>query len=124
MYRISPLTYFVQGLVAAGLSNAPVTCSSIEYLHVTVPSNRSAITSDDYLASYRQVAGGYIANPDATTDCQYCPISNADVVLRSFGMDTTKPWRNVGFMAAYIVFNVLAIFGTYCLVRMPRRKKA
>jgi ATP-binding cassette subfamily G (WHITE) protein 2 (PDR) len=37
MYRVSPFTYLVSGMMATGLANTDVICSSIEYLHLNPP---------------------------------------------------------------------------------------
>jgi ABC-type multidrug transport system permease subunit len=126
MYRVSPLTYFLEGLAIAGISGVSVACSQIERLAIPLPSGRGSC--GDYLAAYVQSGGGgTILEPDSTIGpCDFCPISNADVVLHSLNMATDKAraWRNVGLMAVYVVINIIAIFGIYFLARVPRKKKA
>lgn len=127
MYRVSPLTYFFEGLAVAGLANTSVTCSPIEMQHIPLPPDAvsSATTCLDYLTPFIQSAGGYVANPDdgGAAGCWYCPVASADAVLMSFGMDARHAWRDVGIFASYVCFNVLATFGIYWLVRVPRRRK-
>lgn len=123
MYRLSPLTYFFEGLAVTGLANADVTCSSIEMQHISLPPASTASTCADYLAPYIQIAGGYVENPSGVSDCQYCPVANANAILTSFGMSTHNAWRDVSLLAAYVVFNVAATFGIYWFVRVPRRPK-
>lgn len=123
MYRVSPLTYFLEGLAAAGISGASVRCSSIETIEIALPSSLGYHTCGDYLEEYINDAGGFVVNPSATSDCQFCPVSNADAVLASLGMNTQHVWRNVGLIAVYISFNLVAIFAVYWLVRLPKKRK-
>jgi ATP-binding cassette subfamily G (WHITE) protein 2 (PDR) len=123
MYRVSPLTYFLEGLAIAGISGSKVTCSPVEKLHIPLPPGES--TCMEYLKPYADVNGGSIlASSDGK--CTYCPISEANRVLESLGMATDKAiaWRNFGLLAAYVVFNIVAIFALYYVARVPRRAKA
>lgn len=124
MYRVSPLTYFVRGLAAAGLANAEIHCSAVEMLQLDMPQNTSFQTCGDYLTPYAKLAGGYVANPQATADCQYCPVSKTNTVLLALGIEPDHAWRNAGIMAAYVVFNILVTFAAYRLTRVRGRKGA
>lgn len=124
VYRVSPLTYFIRGLVTAGLANTHIHCSSIETLLVKIPQNlandTSQVTCGSYFAPYMEYAGGYLDNPEATNDCQYCPIFSTNIALQSLGIDIKHPWWNAGYMAVHVVFNVLAVFVLYWLARRPK----
>ncbi|KAM4066414.1 ABC-2 type transporter [Hirsutella rhossiliensis] len=123
MNRASPLTYFVDGLAIAGLANAQVTCSAVEMLHIELPSSsKLSGTCGDYLGPYIRAAGGYLSDPGATRDCQYCRINDANSFLRALDIETDgNPWRNAGFLAVYVVFDAVAVFALYWLVRvLPR----
>lgn len=118
MYRVSPQTYLMNGLATAGLSNTKVTCSSIESLHIdSLPPGRSSC--GEYLGAYAEVAKGYVVNPNATANCQYCPLSETNDLLATFEMAKDSVWRNVGLVAVYVVFNIFITFGFYRLARMP-----
>jgi ABC-type multidrug transport system permease subunit len=115
----------MNGLVLAGLKNTKVTCSPLEMLHFdSLPPNYDSCGA--YLAEYAISHNGYVINPTAAVDCQYCPISETNVFLRSLGMGTDYPWRYVGLMVVYVLFNVLITFGFYKLARTRWRdqKKA
>ncbi|KAL4882943.1 ABC-2 type transporter-domain-containing protein [Aspergillus karnatakaensis] len=117
MYRISPLTYLVGGMLSAGLARTPVTCSAIETVLVQPPSNS---TCSDYLSPFLQIAGGEIYNPNATKNCQYCPMTESDTFLASVAVEYGNRWRDFGLMWVYIVFNVGAALGVYWLGRVPK----
>lgn len=124
MYRVSPLTYLLEGLSIAGISNTRVVCSPLEMLSIRLPPSFG--TCHEYMAAYMDTAGGYLDNPDDnTTDCQFCPISSADIVLSSLGMGTgnNRAWRNIGFIVIYVVINTVSVFVVYWAARVPKRTK-
>ncbi|KAH8893926.1 ABC transporter-like protein [Thozetella sp. PMI_491] len=121
MYRVSPLTYLIEGLAASELAGLRIECSGVETLHIQVPQGFPARNCGEYLDDFAQGAGGYVVNPDDVSQCQYCPVTSADTVLSRFGIDTQQPWRDVGILAAYVCFNVIAMFGIYWLARIPKR---
>ncbi|KAF2837385.1 hypothetical protein M501DRAFT_995996 [Patellaria atrata CBS 101060] len=120
MYRVSPLTYFIGGIVTAGLANTSITCSSIEMLRIHPP---TAITCGQYMAAYIQSAGGYISNPIDSSDCMYCPISDTNTFLAINGINIENRWRNAAFLLVYVVINIVATFTIYWAVRVPRVKR-
>ncbi|KAI1410222.1 ABC-2 type transporter-domain-containing protein [Hypoxylon sp. FL1857] len=124
VYRASPLTYFIDGMVLAGLANTRIECSNVELLHINPPSDVSSNpTCGEYLAPFLQYAGGSLKNPAATADCLYCQVDQTNHLLQQLGMETEHAWRNVGYMVVYIVFNTLAVYAIYWFVRVPRRSK-
>jgi ATP-binding cassette, subfamily G (WHITE), member 2, PDR len=74
VYQVSPLIYFIRGLVAAGLANTHIHCSAIETFLIEIPVDQSGIASNmtcaSYFAPYMEVAGGYLDNPEATNGCR------------------------------------------------------
>ncbi|KAK8136775.1 abc protein [Apiospora sp. TS-2023a] len=119
MYRVSPLTYFVQGIAVAGVAHAGIQCSPVEMSRIPIPGGWPTQVCGDYLAAHIGSSGGYVADGEAVGYCDYCPVSDVDTVLAaSLGMDTRYPWRNAGLMAAYIGFNVAALFGLYRMTRV------
>ncbi|KAK4152728.1 ABC-2 type transporter-domain-containing protein [Chaetomidium leptoderma] len=125
LYRAVPLTYLMNGMAVAGLVDTRISCSAVEMLRVDLPRGLLDVgtTCGAYLESYVRVAGGYVENPGARAGCQYCPVSETNVILKTFGMRLDGPWRNVGFMVVYVVFNVVAAFALYWLGRVPKRNR-
>jgi ABC-type multidrug transport system permease subunit len=123
MYRVSPFTYLVDGMMSTGLANTKVVCASIEYLHFDPPSGK---TCGDYMAPYINgspgvpAAGGYLLNDNATSDCSFCPIADTNVFLASVSSHYADRWRNFGIMWAFIVFNIFGAVFMYWLVRVPK----
>ncbi|KAJ5159716.1 multidrug resistance ABC transporter [Penicillium canariense] len=118
LYRVSPFTYLVSGMLAVGISNTKVSCATNEYLHFD-PLNG---TCGDYMTTYQSTMGGYIQDERATSDCSYCPISDTNVYLASVSSHYSDVWRNFGIMWVYIVFNIFAACALYWWVRVPKVK--
>jgi ABC-type multidrug transport system permease subunit len=115
MYRTSPLTYLLSGMLSTGLVNIDVQCDDIELILVQPPANE---TCGNYLAAYMQLAGGAVYNPEATSNCEYCAISESNVFLESVSSSYGERWRNFGLMWVYIAFNIAATLFLYWYVRV------
>lgn len=120
MYRVSPFTYLVNGMLAAGLANTNVTCADIEYATFNP---RSGETCEEYMAAYIGRNGGYVRDLGATSQCQFCTASSTNVYLKQLSSEYSTRWRNFGIMWAFIIFNVAAALFLYWLARVPRKQK-
>ncbi|RSL98617.1 hypothetical protein CDV31_012519 [Fusarium ambrosium] len=118
MYRVSPFTYLVSGALTTGLHGSAVTCTSKELVHV--PRDED-VNCTSFLSAFVERVGGYLADPVATNDCQYCPMATTDQFLSQFDMAYDNRWRNFGIGWVFIIFNIAATCGLYWLVRVPRR---
>ncbi|OKL58430.1 Multidrug resistance protein CDR1 [Talaromyces atroroseus] len=121
MYRVSPFTYLVQSMLSTGLSGTTVTCAANEY--ITFNPAPGFATCASYMQDYINANGGYLKVPDATSDCQFCTISETDVYLASVESYFSQAWRNFGLMWVYIAFNVAGAVFIYWLARVPKGKK-
>jgi ATP-binding cassette subfamily G (WHITE) protein 2 (PDR) len=117
MYRVSPFTYWIGGMVSTLLHDRPVVCSSTETGRFNPPSGQ---TCGEYLASYLQTAPGILQNPDATTNCQYCPFSSSDQFLAGSQIYYSQRWRNFGIMFAFIGFNIAMAVLSYWAFRVAK----
>lgn len=115
MYRVSPLTYIVDGIAATGLHGNTVQCSASEIQIFDPP---DIMTCGAYLETYLSKALGQLLNPLATKQCQYCPLSNADQMLALSGISWSTRWRNFGIIWAYIVFNIFMAMVLYYAFRV------
>ena len=122
MYRISPLTYLVSGMLSVGLANAHISCSKEELLHFSPP---SLSTCSTYLAPYTKILGGYLT-PDSmnsTTECVFCSGSETNIFLKSVSSEYGDRWRNFGILWVYVLVNVAGAVGLYWLARVPKGKR-
>ncbi|KAF2092595.1 hypothetical protein NA57DRAFT_82150 [Rhizodiscina lignyota] len=117
MYRVSPLTYWVGGIVSTELHGRQVDCSATEVSMFNPPSGQ---TCQEYLAPYLSQAPGTLQNPNATADCRYCSLSNADQFLAGSNIFWSERWRNFGLIWAYIGFNIFAATVLYWAFRVKK----
>jgi len=117
VYRASPLTYFIDGAVSAGLANTAIKCSDVEMLHLVPPLGK---TCEEYLGTWIKMAGGYLETPSATQGCVYCPVSDTNMLLSNYGINAKNRWNNFAYLVVYVAFNVVATFGIYWIVREKR----
>jgi ATP-binding cassette subfamily G (WHITE) protein 2 (PDR) len=120
MYRLSPFTYMVSGMLSVGLANSKVHCAPNEFVHFDPPQGS---TCGEYIADYKMAAGGYMQNDTATTDCSFCSIEDTNTFLKLLSSDYSQAWRNFGILWAYCIFNVIMALVLYWLVRMPKKTK-
>ncbi|KAL8736690.1 MAG: hypothetical protein Q9166_000056 [cf. Caloplaca sp. 2 TL-2023] len=119
MYRVSPFTYLINGMLATGLANTEVTCADIEYVTFNPPENQNC---GEYMGPYTQTSG-YVLNPNATSQCKFCPVRETNVYLTQLNSEYSTRWRNFGIMWAFIIFNIGAALFLYWLARVPRKQK-
>ena len=117
MYRVSPLTYLVSGILSVGLHGRPAICSPNELSVFDPPSGQ---TCGQYLKAYLRTASGHLIDQNATARCQYCPLSTADQFLASVSSSWDTRWRNFGLIWAYIAFNIVMTFVLYYCFRVKK----
>ncbi|KAL3421387.1 ABC transporter CDR4-like protein 3 [Phlyctema vagabunda] len=121
MYRVSPFTYLVGGMLSTAVANTDVICAGNEYLTMQpVPGTFCG----DYLRSFIESSQGYVSNGNSTSDCMYCPTSTTNEYLATISIRWSEAWRNLCLIWVYIVVNVIGALAIYWLVRMPKKVKA
>jgi ATP-binding cassette subfamily G (WHITE) protein 2 (PDR) len=120
MYRISPFTYLVSGVMSTGIANAQVVCADIEYLHFNPPAGQ---TCGQYLDPYINATGGYYLDGNATSDCSFCTLDSTNQFLAQINVFYSDRWRNFGLMWVYIAFNAAGAIFLYWLCRVPKKGK-
>lgn len=119
MYRVSPFTYIVSGILSAAVANTNVECSENEFLRMEPESG----TCEDYLGPFIEEAGGYLrpGTEDSTSECSYCPMSSTNQFLDQVNISYDTRWRDFGITWVYIVFNIFAALFVYWLARVPKK---
>ena len=117
MYRFNPFTYLIQGMLSTGLANTAVVCSTYEFVNIT-PVLGS--TCQEFMKDYISVAGGYLQNPSATSDCQYCQMKSTNDFLKSVNSIFSERWRNFGVFIGFTAFNIVLTVFFYWLARVPK----
>ncbi|KAM4062813.1 ABC-2 type transporter [Hirsutella rhossiliensis] len=119
LYRVSPFTYLVSGILSTGVANTAVECADNELLKLEPLGNQ---TCGDFLSPYDKIYGGRIINPSADAGCLYCPVANTNTFLAGVSSSYSDRWRNFGILWAYVIFNIAAALFVYWLARVPKRK--
>ncbi|KAI1383447.1 ABC-2 type transporter-domain-containing protein [Hypoxylon trugodes] len=119
MYRVSPFTYWIGGIVGTLLHDRAVDCSATETAVFNPPANE---TCGEYMYGFLKTAPGYLLNQDDTTQCRYCSYKNADQYLAPSGVEYSDRWRNFGLVWVFIVFNLMVTVTTYYLFRVAKWK--
>jgi ATP-binding cassette subfamily G (WHITE) protein 2 (SNQ2) len=108
MYRLSPYTYLIEGLLGQAIGKQTITCATKELVTLTPPSGQ---TCGNFMNSYITNVGGYLTNPDATSGCEFCSVRTTDQFLGgNFHIFYSHHWRNFAFMLAFVCFNISCIF--------------
>jgi len=109
MYRLSPYSYLIEGLLGQAVGNQEISCAPKEYVSLNPPAGFSC---GSYLQSFIAQDGGYLTNADATSGCQYCSFRTTNAWLQTrFNIRYSHHWRNVGIFCAFILFNTAAVYG-------------
>jgi ATP-binding cassette subfamily G (WHITE) protein 2 (PDR) len=117
MYRVSPFTYFVEGMLGVAVADTTVQCSDIEYLRFEPANGQDCGT---YMQAYQAAAGGYLLDPSATTNCEFCALQDTNVFLQSFGIEYGNRWRDFGILWAYCIVNIIGAILFYWIFRVPK----
>jgi len=108
MYRLSPYTYLIEALLGQAVGGQNVACAPVEFVKLNPPSGQ---TCGDYMQRYISRAGGYLTNPDATSTCEFCSVRTTDQFLgANFNIKYSHHWRDLGFVLAFVLFNVSCIY--------------
>lgn len=83
MWRCTPFTYIVEGMITAAVADTAVQCSQTEYVSISLSDGQ---TCGDYMSGYIANAGGYVLDVSSTTSCQYCSLSSTNDLLGLFGL--------------------------------------
>jgi ABC-type multidrug transport system permease subunit len=123
MYRVSPFTYLVSGMLSVGLAGNTVTCAQNEYVQFSPADGQ---TCYEYLSDYRAGGGMGALEPGNESNretCRLCSYTSTDVFLAGINSSYDDRWRNFGILWAFIIFNIFAAIGLYWLARVPKKQK-
>ncbi|KAK1056620.1 Multidrug resistance protein [Friedmanniomyces endolithicus] len=120
MYRVSPFTYLVEGMLSVGVANTQVACAANEFVTFRPPAGQ---TCGAYMQQYISAAGGYLQDPSATSECNYCTYSDTNVFLRAVSANYAHVWRDYGILWVYITVNACGAVFFYWLARVPKKAK-
>ncbi|OAP58970.1 hypothetical protein AYL99_06267 [Fonsecaea erecta] len=115
MYHASPYTYLMSGYISNAIHGTRVVCTAQEINVFQPPLGQTCM---EYAGAFVQQQFGYLLNPDAMSNCQYCRYSSGDQYLVTRNMDYGDRWRNFGLMCVYISFNAGIAFPLFYLAKI------
>ncbi|KAG6038653.1 ZEB2-regulated ABC transporter 1 [Claviceps citrina] len=119
MYRVSPFTYLVSGMLSTGIANSEVVCAANELLHFQPPANQ---TCQEYMREYISIFGGRLIDGSEKANCQFCATTDTNTFLAGLSSDYNDRWRNFGLLWVYVIVNIIGAMFVYWLVRVPKNK--
>lgn len=107
MYWVNPSTWWIGGVLAATLHGVPVECTVSETAQFNPPPGQ---TCGAYATAFARSAGGYLINPSATADCQYCQYSVGDQYLANLNISADQKWRDFGVFLVFVCTNWFLVY--------------
>lgn len=114
-YYVNPSTYWIGGVLAATLDGSPVICDVSETARFDAPHGQ---TCAEYASAFANSTGGYLLNPSARADCQYCPYSNGNQYLETLNIHAGEKWRDFGIFLAFCISNWALVYFFIYTVRI------
>ncbi|KAK7756965.1 hypothetical protein SLS62_000981 [Diatrype stigma] len=121
-YKVSPLWYYSEGVMTNALEGLDIVCNTDESSFFQPPANGNATTCGEYADQFLTTATGYLLNPDATADCQYCRFKSGWSYFAQWGYEFVHRYRNVGIFIGFIAFNYTTIIALTYILRVKKWK--
>lgn len=116
MYWINPSTWWIGGVLAATLGNFPIRCVDGETTIFNPPPNETCGSYANPLVA--NMGAGYITNPEATSNCGYCPYANGNEYLATLNISPNDKWRDFGIFLAFVISNWALVYFLIYTVRV------
>jgi ATP-binding cassette, subfamily G (WHITE), member 2, SNQ2 len=116
LYYLVPSTYWIGGVISATLKDIAVVCAETETAHFNPP---PSMTCGDYANDFVTAAGqGYLVDPNATTDCQYCQFSTGVEYMATLNITPDDKWKYFGIFLAFVISNYALVYFFIYTVRI------
>ncbi|KAE8397213.1 ABC-2 type transporter-domain-containing protein [Aspergillus pseudonomiae] len=117
MYYVNPVTWWLRGVISSVFPSVHIECASKEATHFNPPPGS---TCQQYAGNFvSNIAGvGYLVNPDATEDCQYCPFANGTEYMNTLNVHDGDKWRCFGIFLAFVIINWALVYFFIYTVRV------
>jgi ABC-type multidrug transport system permease subunit len=99
------------------MDNTPVFCLPQEAAYFNPPPGS---TCSSYAQDFITRAGGYLINPNATSECGYCQFSSGVDYIRTLNIEPKDKWRYFGIFLGFCISNYALIYFFIYTVRIRR----
>ncbi len=117
-YNVNPVRFVISPLIANELQGLKVVCKPQELIRFSAPNGQ---TCADWAGNYLAAAGGYLANPQAMGECEFCPIATGEQFFAPIGISFANRGRDAGILVGFIAFNVIATMFFTKVLRFSNR---
>jgi len=118
MYQLTPYTRLLSPMLSTELHGLQITCASDEFAVFNPPSGQ---TCSQYAGPFVNTFGGYLNNPNATTQCQYCQYKVGDEYFTPLNISFGNRWRDAFLIFAFFIFNMVMTIIASRFLRYARR---
>ncbi|KAI8981169.1 ABC-2 type transporter-domain-containing protein [Trametes punicea] len=118
LYQLSPYTRLMSAIVSTELHGLTITCHPDEFIIFNPPSGQ---TCNQWAQEFVDGFGGYIANPNDTSACQYCQYSVGDQFFLPLNIRYDNRWRDAWILFAFTVFNFIVTIIASRFLRYAKR---
>lgn len=73
---------------------------------------------ESYAGAFVNSTPGYLKNPMATTDCQYCQFTTGNDYLATLSIDASDKWRDFGIFLMFVCTNWMLVYFFIYTVRV------
>ncbi|KAJ5972824.1 CDR ABC transporter [Penicillium vulpinum] len=109
MYYVNPMTWWLRGVLSAVLPEVKIECASLEATHFNPPPGKTcAAYAGDFVNSIAKA--GYLVNPRATADCQYCPYTDGEQYMANLNVHVEDKWHCFGIFLAFVIINWALVY--------------
>jgi ATP-binding cassette subfamily G (WHITE) protein 2 (SNQ2) len=116
-YRLNPATYYIGGVMSATFKSVTVECTESEATYFNPPPGS---TCSSYSESFVTQFGGYLTNPNATTECGYCQYRDGIEFMTTLNIQPSDKWRNMVIFLAFCISNWALVYFFIYTVRIKR----
>lgn len=104
LFSINPVRYTVSTLIANELHGLRIHCTDSELTIFQPPTGNTCST---WAQAYVDRVGGYLSNPNASSDCGFCTYDTGDQFFAQFDIKYSERGRNIGVSRKLLVSKVI-----------------
>lgn len=117
MYYVNPLTWWIRGELSSILPSAQIVCAPQEATYFTPPPGQTCGSyADNFVNNIARV--GYLVNPNATSECSYCPYKDGREYMHTLNVQDNDKWHCFGIFLAFVFINWFLVYFFIYTVRV------
>ncbi|PCH34093.1 hypothetical protein WOLCODRAFT_87269 [Wolfiporia cocos MD-104 SS10] len=118
LYQLDPYTRTLSTMLSTELHGLVIKCRSDEFSLFSPPSGQ---TCQQWAGAFVSAYGGYLNNPNATSECQYCQYAIGDQFFEPLNIKYSNRWRDLWILFCFFVFNVIMTIIASRFLRYAKR---